>query len=581
MTTMTDIGVTGALFLLDTYDTSKLRNYFREKIDKAASAVSSAVEGSLGTPKAREATMDKGVEALKAALDYIRSDAVKDLKIAGTKLNTLKDYAYQTTLNSEALNRIVAKIKGTRTSEELQRHLERILYLYLLEKALSMPDPIDLSNLSPDEEKRFLDQILTPGSQSREDVDEMVRNLLVLFFYERLGVSAVQYGNDLGGDAQIQAVFRDVIEKDRRKTMDSDIDKSINSQEFIRHFLTKIIENYNSGTGEGEQDDAKYFGVETDHIKMIHHRIRNLVNAHNRYLDYIQSGSGINKEIEKIGRLQKVIDDLRGFIPEDQKVNLSHIDSALQNMLGALNEMKKPKADGKLHVKGFKSLDDLLVAESPEGVVLEDVKIVEPNLKRGAEEAFNEDEEEEGSSSKKSKGDEEQTGGEDPPSVDSYEFLRAYHVGELGSRHKKPKTKSGGKTRKLKFKLRKTKKTKRRVKKGGMHHGKHHKKTKKRKTKKGGEIGELVKKGELVKNPMHVNAEKEREEKRLKAQRKRLHGPRPLAPKSGGKRKTRKFKKHFMFNTKGKRYVAKTRKQHLKGVKLGHTHSKPHKKSKK
>lgn len=535
MTTMTDIGVTGALFLLDTYDTSKLRNYFREKIDKAASAVSSEVERRLGTPKAREATMDKGVEALKAALDYIRSDAVKDLKIAGTKLNTLKDYAYQTTLNSEALNRIVAKIKGTRTSEELQRHLERILYLYLLEKALSMPDPIDLSNLSPDEEKRFLDQILTPGSQSREDIDEMVRNLLVLFFYERLGVSAVQYGNDLGGDAQIQAVFRDVIEKDRRKTMDSDIEKSINSQEFIRHFLTKIIENYNSGTGEGEQDDAKYFGVETDHIKMIHHRIRNLVNAHNRYLDYIQSGSGINKEIEKIGRLQKVIDDLRGFIPENQKVNLTHIDSALQNMLSALNEMKTPKADGKLHVKGFKSLDDLLVADSPEGVVLEDVKIVEPNLKRGAEEAFDEDEEEEGSSSKKSR---------------------------------------GGKPRKLKFKLRKTKKTKKHIKKGGMHHGKHHKKTKKRKTKKGGEIGELVK------NPMHVNAEKEREEKRLKAQRKRLHGPRPLAPKSGGKRKTRKFKKHFMFNTKGKRYVAKTRKQHLKGIKLGHTHSKPHKKSK-
>ena len=79
MTTMTDIGVTGALFLLDTYDTSKLRNYFREKIDKAASAVSSAVEGSLGTPKAREATMDKGVEALKAALDYIRSDAVSQV----------------------------------------------------------------------------------------------------------------------------------------------------------------------------------------------------------------------------------------------------------------------------------------------------------------------------------------------------------------------------------------------------------------------------------------------------------------------------------------------------------------------
>ena len=110
-----------------------------------------------------------------------------------------------------------------------------------------------------------------------------------------------------------------------------------------------------------------------------------------------------------------------------------------------------------------------------------------------------------------------------------------------------------------------------------MHHGKHHKKTKKRKTKKGGE------KGEEVKNPIHVNAEKEREERRehvknIKHQSK-IVGKRPKY--EGGKRKTRKFKKHFMFNTKGKRYVAKTRKQHLKGIKLGHTHSKPHKKSKK
>ena len=45
----------------------------------------------------------------------------------------------------------------------------------------------------------------------------------------------------------------------------------------------------------------------------------------------------------------------------------------------------------------------------------------------------------------------------------------------------------------------------------------------------------------------------------------------------GGKkaRKTRKFKKHYMWNTKGKRYMAKTYKQHIRGVKLGHTHKKP------
>ncbi len=39
------------------------------------------------------------------------------------------------------------------------------------------------------------------------------------------------------------------------------------------------------------------------------------------------------------------------------------------------------------------------------------------------------------------------------------------------------------------------------------------------------------------------------------------------------------FKKHYMWNTKGKRYIAKTYKQHMKGVKLGHTHSKPKRRS--
>lgn len=63
--------------------------------------------------------------------------------------------------------------------------------------------------------------------------------------------------------------------------------------------------------------------------------------------------------------------------------------------------------------------------------------------------------------------------------------------------------------------------------------------------------------------------------------------------KKGGKRKSRrrtrrkngcgkkKFKKHYMWNTRGKRYVAKTYKQHKRGVKLGHTHKKPKKKSRK
>ena len=42
-------------------------------------------------------------------------------------------------------------------------------------------------------------------------------------------------------------------------------------------------------------------------------------------------------------------------------------------------------------------------------------------------------------------------------------------------------------------------------------------------------------------------------------------------------RKKKSFRKHYMWNTRGKRYMAKTYKQHLKGVKLGHTHKKPKK----
>ena len=49
---------------------------------------------------------------------------------------------------------------------------------------------------------------------------------------------------------------------------------------------------------------------------------------------------------------------------------------------------------------------------------------------------------------------------------------------------------------------------------------------------------------------------------------------RTKSPNTGGKRKSRKFKKHYMWNTKGKRYLAKTYKQHIRGSKLGHTHKK-------
>lgn len=80
---------------------------------------------------------------------------------------------------------------------------------------------------------------------------------------------------------------------------------------------------------------------------------------------------------------------------------------------------------------------------------------------------------------------------------------------------------------------------------------------------------------------------------KLKPKRKAKKPAASKSKKKGGKRKSRrrtrrkngcgkkKFKKHYMWNTRGKRYVAKTYKQHKRGLKLGHTHKKPKKKSRK
>jgi hypothetical protein len=56
----------------------------------------------------------------------------------------------------------------------------------------------------------------------------------------------------------------------------------------------------------------------------------------------------------------------------------------------------------------------------------------------------------------------------------------------------------------------------------------------------------------------------------------------PHGKLGGRKRKSRKkFRKHSMWNKKGKKYRVKTYKQHLKGVRLGHTHKKPKKRRRK
>ena len=83
----------------------------------------------------------------------------------------------------------------------------------------------------------------------------------------------------------------------------------------------------------------------------------------------------------------------------------------------------------------------------------------------------------------------------------------------------------------------------------------------------GKEANEERKKNETIYEQKYTNKEEGAEQtagkKRRKSRRK--------------SRRKKKFRKHYMWNKKGKRYRVKTYKQHLRGVKLGHTHKKPKK----
>jgi len=89
--------------------------------------------------------------------------------------------------------------------------------------------------------------------------------------------------------------------------------------------------------------------------------------------------------------------------------------------------------------------------------------------------------------------------------------------------------------------------------------------------------------GTPLEKPKAGKTKQKKKEKKLAAKSKKKGGKRKSRRKTRRKngRGKKKFKKHYMWNTRGKRYVAKTYKQHKRGVKLGHTHKKPKKKSRK
>jgi hypothetical protein len=463
---LSNVAVAGAIYLLNTESGEALKEYFKKQATKTGSVVTEQ----MSSEKGRKEITDKGVDALRKALDYFRYNTIKDLKVVGTQLNTFRDYAYQKTLNSQSANEIVSSLTGEKTEEDIQRRLEKILYLYLLDKGLNMTTPIDIQIMTEDQENELFTSLLADGSSTREEIEEMVRNLLTLFFYGRMGISGVQYSNNLGKDTQLIATHKEIVEKDRRKTIDGDIESSVTNKEFLRHFLDNIIKDYASGSA----NDSKYYGTESNHIQLITHRVRNLINEHNRYTDYIKSGNGLQKEIDKISRLVVAINNIRPFIEEGEKGQLSAVDKAINNMVKALQTMKQPRQDGKLHIYTFKTLDELLSANTPDDVITNDVKIVNVNAPSGAnQERDNDNDEPPKKRARAEEGNDTIGGGKTKK--------RRFRLRRKSVKKTKKNKKARGSKYAKKAKNTKRMMTRKRSRRGGMHHGKPHKKTRGRK----------------------------------------------------------------------------------------------------
>ena len=309
----------------------------------------------LSTSENREEVAKKGIDALKKALDYFRYQSVKDVRNIKRGLTTFKDYAYQKTLNSSAAEQILASVTGEPSAEMRQRRLEKILYLYIMEKGLEMTPPINISTDldSPETRDEFFKKLL--GNQTTlNEIREMVRNLMVLFFYERIGVSAVQYTINMGDD-QLTDIYTQMINKDRQTTIDADIASSINSNKFIKAFLDDIMED----TEEGVANDAKYFGASENMVKLVQTKLMNFIAQHNYYVTTrIKSTRTLENELATLDKISNVVSELGEGMPK-QEGNIRAIKKAINNMTIALNSMLLPK-DDYYNVYQFANIDELL-----------------------------------------------------------------------------------------------------------------------------------------------------------------------------------------------------------------------------
>ena len=295
---------------------------------------------------------------------------------------------YQQSVNSPQVEEFVAMVYKSQTPEQRQLQLEKILYLYMLHFGVDhFTPPIDLETMSESDKHRFFHELLKDGSATLADSERMIRELLSLFHNERLGVSAVQYSSEFT-DGEVADMYEKIIDVSRTRDIVDNINSKIKDKEFLKHFLSAIIED----VPNGRADDSKYFGHGSDYSAGIKLRLVNFVKGHNVYIkDYIKDGNSLGQEIPKLDRIIKAIDETRDL--SEDKDQMDRLKGVATKLKASVQGMIDASTDDMIRVYELNSVDYLLNnvdADANKGQQIEK----KPNRKRKAEEEVEEDEEE-------------------------------------------------------------------------------------------------------------------------------------------------------------------------------------------
>lgn len=292
--------------------------------------------------------MDTSIKTLQEVIHNIYEKSIQGASSVST--------IYQQTVNGPQVEQVVAMIYKEKTPEQQQRALEKILYLYMLQFAVNNFDPpIDLPTMTKDEEYRFFNALLSDDGPNKEQINRMVRELLLLFNNERLGVSAVEYNSEMNSDAEIKEMYQEIINTARSKEIMSNINGMLADKEYVQFFLEEIIKDIN----EGQVNDSKYFGKGTDYVTNMKSRIKNFIKGHNVYVTtYMREGKSLAKEIPKIDRIIESIN--RDHELAEDKETMMKLKAVAERLKLGVEVMVNASSQGDIHVYELQDLETLL-----------------------------------------------------------------------------------------------------------------------------------------------------------------------------------------------------------------------------